>query len=212
MNSLKQNQKGFTIVELMIATTVLSVILLLSTVAMVNIGRLYYKGVNQARVQDTVRSINDEISQNLQSSGANPKLSLMSKKGKIRAYCIGDVRYTYVLNTQIGTGEDQAGKPKSNHVLWRDKAPSNCPKPSNNFLDNPTNGVELMPANSRLIDFKVDKTSPFEISIAIVYGDNDLYKVSSTPLGKRANCKGGVGGQFCASAALHTIVTRRLTE
>ena len=54
-------QAGFTIVELMIATAILSTILLLVTTMMINIGNLYYKGVNQARVQDGVRTLADDV-------------------------------------------------------------------------------------------------------------------------------------------------------
>ncbi len=65
-------QKGFTIIELMIATAVLSTILVMVTVVMVNIGSLYYKGINQARVQDDVRSIADEIIKNIQLNDQPP--------------------------------------------------------------------------------------------------------------------------------------------
>ncbi len=44
MKSLKST-RGFTIVELMIALTVLSTILVMATVIMINIGVLYSKGV-----------------------------------------------------------------------------------------------------------------------------------------------------------------------
>ena len=50
-------QKGFTVLELMIATTVFSVMLLLTTTGMIQIGKVYYKGLVTAKTQDTVRSI-----------------------------------------------------------------------------------------------------------------------------------------------------------
>ncbi len=62
---LKANQQAFTIIELMIATTVVSVILLMVSIIMINIGGLYYKGFSQARTQDNLRSISDEVARQL---------------------------------------------------------------------------------------------------------------------------------------------------
>src|SRR3990172_9120101 len=60
---------GFTIVELMIATTIFSVILLIVTFGMLQIGRTYYKGITLTKTQNAARSIIDTISQDIQFSG-----------------------------------------------------------------------------------------------------------------------------------------------
>src|SRR5689334_11132650 len=114
-------QKGFTIIELMIATAILSTILLLVTVLMINIGNLYYKGINQARVQDNVRSISDEVAQHLQ---LGDSFSQASGDNSEQAYCVGTVRYTYVIGVQIGKPAPGASAPAYQHVLWRDDNPS----------------------------------------------------------------------------------------
>src|SRR5665213_2550121 len=72
-NPKNLNRKAFTIIELMIATSVLSIILLLVTTMMISIGNLYYKGINQARVQDDVRTISDDLSSHLQLSDQAPQ-------------------------------------------------------------------------------------------------------------------------------------------
>ena len=64
-------ENGFTIVELMIATTVLSVILLLASVVIIGIGNLFYKGVAQSQTQGDVRTIIDDVSQHLKLDGGN---------------------------------------------------------------------------------------------------------------------------------------------
>ncbi|HZL07887.1 MAG TPA: prepilin-type N-terminal cleavage/methylation domain-containing protein [Candidatus Dormibacteraeota bacterium] len=223
------NQRAFTIIELMIATAVLSTILLLVTVMMMSIGNLYYKGVNQARIQDDARSIVDDVSQHLQLSDNLP-LSATSLNGQIHVYCIGTVRYTYVLNRQIGTGATQ-----SPDVLWRDDnpVPGSCAT-TNGFLNSPPpnlNGTELISPNSRLTGFSISASSPYIMSVGVAYGADDLLCDSGSagdcvfqglslhmsqiisglaPSGTIL-CKGNIGDQFCSTAGLTTTVVQRIT-
>ncbi len=236
MSTLKPpGQQGFTIVELMIATAVLSTILLLVTALMLNIGHLYYKGVNQARVQSNVRTVTDEVAQQLRlgnnwqsATGANNQ----------RAYCVGNLRYTYVIGAQIGHPAPGSSAPVYRHVLWRDSnpTPSSCSITDVNLTAaQPSvparNGVELMAPKTRLIDFTITGASPYNISYGVAYGDDDL--LCSPPPGPgtvndsclkdapamtnlnnftngRLLCKDGDSRHFCATAKLNTSVVRRL--
>ncbi|HVS58314.1 MAG TPA: prepilin-type N-terminal cleavage/methylation domain-containing protein [Candidatus Saccharimonadales bacterium] len=128
-----QNQSGFTIVELMIATVVLSVALLIATMTIMGVGRLYYKGQNAARTNDTARNAIEEISRQIQFSPDSPNLYAAPKisgcpnapgettqsfwcyetgSGKVYGYCIGNTRYSFALGTQFIDG--------INHGLWED--------------------------------------------------------------------------------------------
>jgi prepilin-type N-terminal cleavage/methylation domain-containing protein len=198
------NQKAFTIIELMIATAVLSTILIMVTFMMISIGNLYYKGVNQARVQDDVRTISDDVSQHLQLSDSLPLFAVAGDGTS--AYCIGNTRYTYMLNKQVGSGPGQIA-----HVLWRDSnpAPNSC-SASVGFLNSATpsaDGVELIAPNSRLTFFSVSLSSPYTISIGVAYGDNNLLNLS----GLNTTCKGSIGDQFCSTGTLTTTVVQRIT-
>src|SRR3954468_10979744 len=117
MTGQKRSQKGFTIIELMIATSVVSVLLLLATVIIIGIGNLYYKGISQSRVQDNVRSIADEISQQLRFS--DQLYAVDSPSGAIHAICIGKTRYTYTIGHQVGSDPNPPNF-QSPHVLWRE--------------------------------------------------------------------------------------------
>jgi prepilin-type N-terminal cleavage/methylation domain-containing protein len=132
---MRRSEDGFTIIELIIATAVLSIMLVLVTVLMINIGNLYYKGINQSRVQDSVRNITDSIGDQLKLSDKVPQQATSSTDGHTHAYCIGDKRYTYVLGVQIGHGGlDATGhetNPAYKHVLWQDTNPS----PGTCFID-----------------------------------------------------------------------------
>ena len=199
--NLKSQQSGFTIIELMIATTVLSVILVMVSVIMISIGSLYFKGLNQSRVQGNVRAIVDEISQQLQYNSTPP---LKVTVGSTSALCIGDTRYTYVENLQIIK--------ETQHVLWRDKViPNECNSVANPLPDLSSaaliDGAELIAPGSRLTKFDLDTTSsPYEFTVGVAYGDSDLLQLAGTD----TNCMNVTGRQFCSTAFLKTTVLKRL--
>ena len=58
---IRSKQKGFTTVELMIAISVFSVIILMTTVVITGIGNTFNRGINQARTQNSVRMIADSV-------------------------------------------------------------------------------------------------------------------------------------------------------
>jgi type II secretory pathway pseudopilin PulG len=203
--STKLNQQAFTIVELLIATAVLSTILILVSFLIINVGNLYYKGINQARIQDNVRAITDEVSQHLQLSDV--ALPPLVTNGTTQSYCIGNTRYTFKLNAQIVT--------QTPHVLWRDDnpTPGGCPPINSLFLTNPsgfgsTNGVELIAPASSLTFFTISPTSPYTISIGEAYGDPALW---APPNGLNTLCQANKGQQFCATAHLTTTIVQRVT-
>jgi prepilin-type N-terminal cleavage/methylation domain-containing protein len=201
------NQKAFTIVELMIATAILSVILILVTAMMIGIGNLYYKGSSQAEIQDNIRSITDTIAQDLQLNGSSLLTDPHVNSGDPRSYCIGTTRYTYVLGQEI-TSASPAPTYQSNHVLWRDTVDAGtCPEmPAANFNSltlntsdpNGTDGTELIGPNSMLTNFSITGNgaaggSPFTVMISEAYGSNDLL------------CDAGTHGD-CASPIDSTLV------
>ncbi len=185
---VNKSQKGFTIIELMIATAVLSTMLILVTAVMVNIGNLYYKGVSQARVQDDTRGISDQVSQYIRLSD-QPPVGPYSGANGTQLYCIGAIRYAFVLGVQIGT-EAPGTSSTYHHVLWRDvdPTPGSCPTdidPAHPALgqvdltrtdldNNDPTGVELISNNSRLTQFSMTNASPSSITVGVAYGDDVL--------------------------------------
>jgi prepilin-type N-terminal cleavage/methylation domain-containing protein len=222
LQNRQDGERGFTIIELMIATAILATILVLLTVMMINIGKLYYKGLNQARIQGATRGIVDDVSQQLQLNGTAPLPANATISGiSMNAYCLGNIRYSYVVGTQIGTGDDittTGTTPQIPHVLWRDTNTSGGCTPLNLTQPDPTatagpanssNGSELIPANSRLTNFSISASSPYTISIEIAYGNADLLNNTTGPAGSVV-CTGVAGDQFCATANLTTTVLQRL--
>lgn len=211
-----RNQKGFTLVELMIATTVFSTILLLATTGVVNIGKLYYKGITTARTQEAARSIADEVARFIQLTEGEIK-SFNSPDSQYSAVCIGKDRYTYrVDDTKVGD-TDATGLPV--HGLWLDETTAGDSCVAYDF-NSGSGGQELLGDNMRLIDFSVreeasDRTK-VEVNIGVAYGESGLlttYEDDGSFIGpdrSQAQCKStNVGGSFCAVSTLQTFVKRR---
>lgn len=229
MKNITKNQKGFTILELIIASTVFSLIMLLSTTGLIQIGKTYHKGQITAKTQETTRGVAEEISREVQFSGKSVQSShLATDPGadygglgangvKIKATCIGDTRYTYVANTtpnrsriKVGQTDDyNNSSPTLRHLLWVDKKPTTqpCTVAVLGTVIDFTQGRELLANNMRLTDFIVEPSGDnVKIKIKAYYGDFDLAGSDGTGF-----CESGKnGGQFCASSELSTVVRKRI--
>lgn len=206
--TLSKNQKGFTILELMIATMVFSVMLILASVGIIQIGRVYYKGITTNRTQETTRAIVSDISRNYQ---ITPNTQYAFTAGNPAAVCVGSTRYTYKINSVV-TGNQ--------HALWADRLNpgGNCvpldlgmafPVDGNTDTSNlgKVSQHELLAPNMRLAEFSVTKsasTNSLTVKARVIYGDPDLSPDNQT-------CKPmTLGGQFCAAASLESFVKGRL--
>src|SRR5437667_5654433 len=93
-----QRTSGFTIIELMIATVIFSVVLLLITAGIMQVARVYYKGVTEANTQSTARSIVDTISQAIQFDGGN----ITTVAGVSPAYqCVNNQQFAFWKGKQL---------------------------------------------------------------------------------------------------------------
>lgn len=136
--------------ELMIALSVLSTILVLATTIMIRVNALYTKGVNAANLQNVTRNTAEDLASHIQFSGETPfpcdlttvpatcystvtPISGHSNPqdfGGIRvySYCVGTTRYSYVLNRKLGVDAGVTPNVVTKHVLWKDtmKNTANC--------------------------------------------------------------------------------------
>lgn len=214
MKMKKLHTKGFTIIELMISTAVFSVVLVLCATAIVQVGRMFYKGTIVNRTQDTARAVADDISQAIEfgpnSSSFYQTGSSVFSGQTIRSYCFGQVRYSYRVDRPLGSNPAT----QSSHVLWKDRIPDNglCP-PLDITQANPpgssADGQELLGDNMRIPTFTVPNggIGLWTVSIVVSYGDsNDFVATSNFSECKATN----LGGQYCATSPINTKVTKRL--
>jgi len=220
---LKLRNKGFTIIELLIATAILSTILVVVTSLMTRMGNLYFKGVNQTKTQNATRQAVNDISQRLKLSAGSPYFKNDGKTAT-GVLCVGTTRYSYVIGKKLAT---------SSHVLWRDTigasaSASDC-NPVNMYVAVPSaGGVELANTNARLFLFKLSSTNFYKLEIGLAYGDNDLLcapvnvpgscdttaAMPNNPADYQTDeliCKGKTGDQFCATARSETTIVQRVS-
>lgn len=237
MSRLKtNNQHGFTILELMIATMVFSVIFLATTTALLQIGKLYYKGVISGRTQETARGIMDQMSQQLQFGTDVPVQAADLVKvvpggpeagGKVtfRAICIGNTRYAYRLNTQVTNdvatnNEYDAAHSRMRHALWRDTVVTGADCTAIDIsADRPTaGGEEMLDENMRLtqLEASCDNNNMCTIAVGVLYGDDEMLtpapaKDQTTPAQiKTLKCATIIGNHWCAGSQLNTSVFKRV--
>ena len=90
---------GFTIIELLIASSVFSVVLLVALTGFLQIGRVFYKGISDSQTQNVARQVVTDISSSLSNTSSDDGVSTVRTSGGYRYICIGIVRYTWGVYT-----------------------------------------------------------------------------------------------------------------
>lgn len=217
---IKQDkQAGFTIIELLIATIVFSVVLLGASMALIRIGKMYYRGIISSRTQDVARAITDEISQSIQFSGDTimldvPMTSATPTGLGISATCIGRTRYVALKNRQVTKDSPSASLNQAYHALWRDQYSASCGGDTINMNQKTpsSGGTELLGEHMQIASLSIQNSpagsSRYNISVKIIYGDKDL--VSYDGSGNATGCKNVDGSEWCAVSELNTTVFKRV--
>lgn len=212
-------QRGFTVIELLIATLIFSLVLLLITVGIITFTKAFYKGVNQSKTQSAARNIMETISQAIQFSGGEVTAPVPNNPADPRYICVGDRRFSYIQGWQIKDQSPDPGKFQSRHALVLDES-GVC----NGAQDvrGTVTGTELLDPNMRISKLSVEQvgaTDLYRVTVRIAYGDGDLLYSPSQPNNANgatredATCRLGFsGGQFCATSELSTTVKKRIGQ
>jgi prepilin-type N-terminal cleavage/methylation domain-containing protein len=179
-------QEGFTIVELMIATTVFAVILLVITAGVTSFTSSYYQGVNSSTTQNAASNIMNDISQALQFSGSSAADVSMGSTlsggtvplsgGFVGFVCTDSQEFVYYLGVKV-PNTDSGVYEVSDGGRCYGSFDSSSPL---YFKKNPnwSSRQDLLQSNMRLVDLLVtqDSTnrSTWDISVSIAFGDADL--------------------------------------
>lgn len=193
---IHNRKTGFTIVELLISTTILSVILVSASFILVQVGRLYYKGVITARTQDASRSIIESIARPAQLEGST---IIGPSGGPLRVLCIGNQRFSYVEKV-LASGVQP--------VFLRDKVvdKADCATPVTAVGP----GVEsLLSNNMQIVELDVsqsDSDGMITINVTVAYGEDIQNDGSGGWF-----CTGQASSsQWCAVAAYSTTIYPRV--
>jgi prepilin-type N-terminal cleavage/methylation domain-containing protein len=192
------SQKGFTIIELLIASTILTTILVAASFILVQIGRLYYKGVITARTQDSARNIMEAISRPTQLEGANITDVTV---GDWRVVCVGSQRFSFREGVKATDTQQVALKDTIN-------VSSDC----DTAAIPGANGVESLLANNmRISSLEIDEDvvdGTTDIAVTVAYGE-DTELEAGPPLRCRQQTS---SAQWCAVAAYSTRIFPRVGQ
>jgi hypothetical protein len=211
---------GFTVVELLIATAVFAMVLLIAQTSFVHIGNLFYRGISITNTQEVADHIFQDINGNFQNAGAIGG-SQNSPAGGYDYYCIGNTRYTYRINQQTDTSAVSTRSPSGNYGILKDRlagagnacnAP--CDPPSGNCTSGITvpfnNPVELLGDKMRVEQFSVAQSTTtsnlYNVAIVLAYGDSDNLTYSDPADFSTASCKAEAQNTFCAVSRVNTAV------
>ncbi|MGB4966706.1 MAG: prepilin-type N-terminal cleavage/methylation domain-containing protein [Candidatus Saccharimonadales bacterium] len=214
---LARDSHGFTVVELMIATMVFSVIFLLLTFGVIRFSAAYYKGVNSAAVQDTARNITDVISRSVQFGNSSFELGAVPTGSTPGYFCAGGFIYRYKLGTVYGEPNNTTG------LAMRELPASGGCDAANGVWDTLGDTTQLLPQKMRLVYLEVSTISDegfVTVSVGVASGDLDLLcngptcgltnDGQVTDAGSELHCKSGAGTEFCAVSKLKTTVQKRI--
>ncbi|MCA9347873.1 prepilin-type N-terminal cleavage/methylation domain-containing protein [Candidatus Saccharibacteria bacterium] len=219
-----RQDKGFTIVELMISTVVFSMVLLLCSYAIIHVGKMYYKGVLTAKTQDAARRVVDSVANSfIMNSGATVWTDTKAKKrnGGGREYeertlCVGNDRFNYAMNIRLGTdSENEAlfvfGKTGVSSRLYNECViyVSDGGGFPYGIADYALGGSEMLSVGMRLVDLTFDSTADGlrTVKATVAYGEDSDFVDNDPNKGCKALL---IGGQFCAVSSYSTVVDARL--
>ncbi len=203
-------QKGFTIIELLLSTTIFSIILLLCSAAIIQIGRTYTKGIIATRTQETARLIVDDISKAIQFNGDD--FTLAAANGGYSGYCVGTKLISYKLNQKVTDSPVV-------HAMMVSLPLGTCGVAQNLGVVSPV-GQEKLGTNMRLSFFSITPLTGglYKVTVRVVYGDDDLlddsldaFDVPGAGDGVLDTCKNiRSGSQFCAVSELTSVIQKRV--
>lgn len=218
----KKKQSGFTVIELMISTTIFSLVLMLCMSGILQITKMYYRGITQTKTREVARSITDEIGEAVRFTNQSvaigpvvngPQINDLSANS-VGYFCIGQKRYSYAIDRQVKSTPVANTKQKK-HALWVDQT-LNCSSAADLNVDVPTaNGRDLVPQNMRLYELSIVEKDAvkniYNISVGVAYGDDDLLFPRPAGSPTELTCEGGfVGVEFCATTNYDVTVQKRL--
>jgi prepilin-type N-terminal cleavage/methylation domain-containing protein len=192
------NNKGFTLIELMLSMTFLSVLLLAIAMTVIQIGNIYNRGLTLKEVNQTGRALSIELKQGISQSTAFPinyptigtKYIKSTWGGRL---CLGQYSYIWnygkTLNNKTANGTNSniysgLNQPKIRFIKVPDPTSAYCALPTQVAI-NPSGAVELLAAGDRdlvvhafTINYAAAASDPVTgqrlYTLSFVIGTNDL--------------------------------------
>jgi len=231
------SQAGFTIIELLIATLVFSMVIIVILYGVLDFTHAYYSGVNSSSTQDTARNIMNTIAQSVEFSGSDITTTptTLPAAGGLVSFCAGGTTYVYNWGVEY---DASTGPSSTNAGLYA--IAGGC----QTLPFAISGGQELLADHMRITYLSVTQSPAnarlYTITLGLAYGGGDLLcnasdtnhpggclpgatqnSVSASVVGNSSYADGPendvqclriTGSQFCARAGLSTTVSLRVAN
>ncbi len=164
----KTNRKGFTIIELMIATATFSVILVIITFSVNFFLTKYYQSLTTINTQNNLISVMNNINQSIKFSLQDPSYTLPSITNPVGYLCTSSDEYVFYINRPIFQGSSTTN---TSGIIQYPIPQNTCLSPSSISA---LNGKQLLGNNLRPVYFNMSSLSNnlYNIAIGIAYTGN----------------------------------------
>lgn len=210
----RRHKKGFTLVELMIAMSIFSFILLFAVGVFVQINKIYIKGITTKRMGDQSRVVLADLNNTISQSNSmticredtcgepSIKTTDISDPNKY-TICFADKNISY----QWKISGDSYLRKINKYICSSTGTPipSLASEGSGNLLDSSTSvkALNLQPVGG-------DGSGAWQLDLVVTSQRNNQLDASiSDPM--NIKCKSGISDQYCAVIRLSTIVRRPLS-
>jgi prepilin-type N-terminal cleavage/methylation domain-containing protein len=212
------DSRGFTIIELLIATAVFSVIMVVITAGIISFTRQYYKGVITSNTQTTARTIMSQVTQAIQFGGS---ITTGLVNGSTEAFCVDNKMYSYIIGQQVNDGGANAAMHQNYHGLVADNTGAGCdaatvPPSLPTVSQLGADQREMLGDKMRLsaLDISTPDGQTYTVHLRIIYGEDDLLEpsVASLPIDwSKEKCQlNRATLQYCAITDLTTTIQKRI--
>ncbi len=164
MKSILSDERGTTLIELLLAMTLFTSVMVIATVGFIGMNRVFTRGVIRKELSESSQRTTEEITRNIRNSGLQTEVincSGLIGDGKCQqglgAVCMDGVRYYWSVSSQPNQDSVSGG-------LYRDAAASCKDSP------NPSNRTVIVDERFKVRTFSVEKVdSPSDQSTKGLY-------------------------------------------
>lgn len=199
----RKYQAGFTVVELMIAISVFAVVILLASIAIIQVGRMYQQGSTKTKLLEASRELHQDFAENIKyGADVSDGVSTLNSNSNVNVWCAGTVRYSWVLANPDGSNLDGANAARGSFTKDTVAGPSEC---ESKAID--ATASKPLPASAYVTDFSVGGTGPYVLTTRFAVGDNDLFEDNFVTNSCRSI---SLGGSYCAVVPFSSTVVKRI--
>lgn len=230
MIKIVKNKQGFTLVEFLLAVGMFSFFIVFVLVGFVQINRSYSRGITVKQVQQSARTVLEDISRSLQSVNQAPQAVVQPSllPGEGYRYCLEDIGVKYSwnqFNSMVGAGGGFTEESYTNDtdnifsLVKSDIGDDSC---TTGIDSTGSNSEELISNNLKIQSLEIEglvrhpseaydsSFKAFKVRLLLAVDDEDLVEQIVDAGGITAQCNSDPGSaQFCDVVEYSTIVTLR---